>query len=61
MGSPSEAHDCWKTECRRPESDSIKRAEGPTIGEMVKAYTEQFLVPTLKRDDIVFMDNVRRS
>jgi transposase len=27
-------------------------------GEMFKAYTEQFLVPTLKRGDIVFMDNV---
>ena len=25
---------------------------------MFKAYTEQFLVPTLKRGDIVFMDNV---
>ena len=27
-------------------------------GEMFKAYTEQFLAPTLKRGDIVFMDNV---
>jgi len=27
-------------------------------GEMFKAYTEQFLVPTLKRGDIMFMDNV---
>jgi transposase len=32
--------------------------EGPMTGEMFKAYTEQFLVPTLKRGDIVFMDNV---
>jgi transposase len=27
-------------------------------GEMFKAYTEQFLVPTLKRGDVGFMDNV---
>jgi transposase len=27
-------------------------------GEMFKAYTEQFLAPTLKRGDIVFTDNV---
>ena len=30
-------------------------------GEMFKAYTEQFLAPTLKRGDIVFMDNVSGS
>jgi transposase len=27
-------------------------------GEMFKAYIEQILAPTLKRGDIVFMDNV---
>ena len=27
-------------------------------GEMFKAYTEQFLAPTLRKGDIVFMDNV---
>jgi transposase len=27
-------------------------------GETFKAYVEQFLAPTLKRGDIVFMDNV---
>src|SRR5450759_2436253 len=32
--------------------------EGPMNGEMFKAYVEQFLAPTLKRDDVVFMDNV---
>jgi DDE superfamily endonuclease len=32
--------------------------EGPMTGEMFKAYTEQLLAPTLKRGDIVFMDNV---
>ena len=32
--------------------------EGPMTGEMFKAYTEQFLAPTLRRGDIVFMDNV---
>jgi DDE superfamily endonuclease/Methyltransferase domain len=30
--------------------------EGPMTGEMFKAYTEQFLVSTLKRGDIVFME-----
>src|SRR5450759_4055388 len=32
--------------------------EGTMNGEMFKAYVEQFLAPTLKRDDVVFMDNV---
>jgi transposase len=32
--------------------------EGPMTGEMFKAYTEQVLALTLKRGDIVFMDNV---
>ena len=32
--------------------------EGAMNGEMFKAYVEQFLAPTLKRGDIVFMDNV---
>jgi transposase len=32
--------------------------QGPMNGEMFKAYTEQFLAPTLTRGDIVFMDNV---
>jgi len=32
--------------------------EGPMNGETFKAYVEQLLAPTLKRDDIVFMDNV---
>jgi len=27
-------------------------------GEMFRAYTEQFLAPTLKKGDVVFMDNV---
>ena len=31
--------------------------DGPMNGEMFKAYVEQFLAPTLKRNDIVFMDN----
>jgi len=31
--------------------------DGAMNGEMFKAYVEQFLAPTLKRDDIVFMDN----
>ncbi len=30
---------------------------GPMTGEMFKAYVEQFLAPTLKRGDIVLMDN----
>lgn len=31
--------------------------DGAMNGETFKAYVEQFLAPTLKRDDIVFMDN----
>jgi hypothetical protein len=34
--------------------------EGSMNGEMFKAYVEQSLAPTLKRDDIVFMGNVSR-
>jgi transposase len=33
--------------------------EGPMTGEMFLAYVEQCLVPTLKRNDIVVMDNLR--
>jgi transposase len=33
--------------------------DGPMNGEMFLAYVEQCLVPTLKRDDIVVMDNLR--
>jgi len=32
--------------------------EGAMNGDIFKAYVEQFLAPTLKRGDIVFMDNV---
>jgi len=32
--------------------------EGPMNGETFRAYVEQFLAPTLKHGDIVFMDNV---
>jgi transposase len=32
--------------------------EGPMNGELFKAYTEHFLAPTLRKGDIVFMDNV---
>jgi hypothetical protein len=31
--------------------------EGAMNGETFKAYVEQFLAPTLKKGDIVFMDN----
>ena len=31
--------------------------EGAMNGETFKTYVEQFLAPTLKKDDIVFMDN----
>jgi hypothetical protein len=31
--------------------------EGAMNGEMFKAYVEQFLAPTLRKDDIVFIDN----
>ncbi len=32
--------------------------EGAMNGETFKAYVEQFLAPTLRRGDLVFMDNV---
>src|SRR5271155_4977537 len=32
--------------------------EGPINGERFRAYVEQFLVPTLKRNDIVVLDNL---
>ena len=32
--------------------------DGPINGERFLAYVEQFLVPTLKRDDIVVLDNL---
>src|SRR6266850_5874214 len=31
--------------------------EGAMTGEIFRAYVKQFLAPTLKRGDIVFMDN----
>lgn len=32
--------------------------DGPMNGETFRAYIEQFLVPTLKKDDVVIMDNL---
>lgn len=32
--------------------------DGPINGEIFRAYIEQFLMPTLKRDDIVVLDNL---
>ena len=32
---------------------------GPINGELFLAYVEQILVPTLKRGDVVIMDNLR--
>jgi DDE superfamily endonuclease len=56
-------HGNWKTvtfiaALRHDRVTASFMLEGPMTGEMLKAYTEQFLVPTLKRGDIVFMDNV---
>jgi transposase len=33
--------------------------EGPMTGEVFRAYVEQCLVPTLRRNDIVVMDNLK--
>ena len=33
--------------------------EGPMTGEVFRAYVEQCLVPTLRRNDIVMMDNLQ--
>jgi len=55
-------HGNWKTvtfiAALRHDRVTALVLEGPMTGEMFKAYTEQFLAPTLKRGDIVFMDNV---
>jgi hypothetical protein len=35
--------------------------DGPINGERFLAYVEQFLIPTLKRNDIVVLDNLGRT
>ena len=43
--------------CARIEAPCV--LDGPINGRSFLAYVEQVLVPTLKKGDIVFMDNVR--
>jgi len=42
--------------CERIEAPCV--IDGPINGDSFRAYVEQFLVPTLRRDDIVVMDNL---
>ena len=55
-------HGHWKTATflaalRNDRIDAPCLFDGPINGERFLAYIEQFLVPTLKRDDIVVLDN----
>ena len=56
-------HGHWKTATflaalRNDRIDAPCMFDGPINGERFLAYVEQFLVPTLKRDDIVVLDNL---
>jgi putative transposase len=56
-------HGHWKTATflaalRNDRIDAPCLFDGPINGERFLAYIEQFLVPTLKRDDIVVLDNL---
>ena len=56
-------HGHWKTATflAALRSDRIEAPclfDGPINGELFLAYVEQFLVPTLNRDDIVVLDNL---
>ena len=56
-------HGHWKTATflaalRNDRIDALCVFDGPITGELFLAYVEQFLVPTLKRNDIVVLDNL---
>ena len=56
-------HGHWKTTTflsalRNDRIDAPCVFDGPINGERFRAYVEQFLVPTLKRNDIVVLDNL---
>ena len=56
-------HSHWKTTTfvaalRNDRIDAPCRFDGPINGERFRAYVEQELVPTLKSDDIVVLDNL---
>ena len=56
-------HGHWKTTTfiaalRHDRVTAPLTLDGPMNGESFRAYVEQVLAPTLKTDDIVFMDNV---
>jgi hypothetical protein len=40
-------------------TDGVRRTDEPMTGQMFLAYVEQCHVPTLKRNDIVVIDNLR--
>jgi transposase len=43
---------------RRDGTTACMTVEGPTTGEVFRAYVEHFLVPTLRPGDIVILDNL---
>ena len=56
-------HGHWKTATflaalRNDRIEAPCLFDGPINGERFLAYVEQFLIPTLKRDDIVILDNL---
>ena len=56
-------HGHWKTATflaalRNDRIDAPCLFDGPINGERFRAYVEQFLVPTLKRGDVVILDNL---
>ena len=56
-------HGHWKTATflaalRNDRIEAPCPFDGPINGERFLAYVEQFLIPTLKRDDIVVLDNL---
>ena len=56
-------HGHWKTATflaalRNDRIEAPCLFDGPINGERFRAYVEQFLVPTLKPDDIVVLDNL---
>src|SRR5208282_3119723 len=61
--SPRSPHGHWKNATflaalRNDRIDAPCVFDGPINGERFLAYVEQFLVPTLKRNDIVALDNL---
>ena len=59
MSRPTQHHLTFVAALRHNKMTAPMVVEGAMTGEMFLAYIEQCLVPTLKRNDIVVMDNCR--